>query len=577
MEKKVVAAVCARASGMTSKTAREVERFESQVSDLVASADAVMGAGAVIGPSGSGENTLQRLAAPLTFATRELLTRLRAAPNGAVEPRIIMDLESALDALLEASTGETAGAEPAVRRWERAERGLKRQASALSRQLRRTLPRRKLRRLAERRPSVIQRPTEDLSVLRTSLGLTPQGSRRSLNALDAANAMAGEVFGSLPEFDDAPEQARRKVPVSPKLRKGIGTGAMVLAGIILAFAALFLSLMVVFTIDDASGNLPTGSRPLQALSFEPDDSKFDVEEIRRNLQDNYLEDLEVTVVVGDAEDDLQLSRDYEVNAGKYDPQDPLAASRVDANLLLETMWKLKAEYPHLVDGSTGELLPGQAVVPVYFFDNGYTTVPAWMTSAVYSGDARRMSAFNWDTSEFFIGEPEESVSYPLEQFAKGQQWNGNAWEIEDSDALILFLFPIFGIVLFIGYQVLRYGGSMSMRLGRFGKDAARLRTVRKELEALTLGLDDSRLNAVFMFDRGSAPLAANSDQRLFESALAVAWRMAEELASRPLAQRLGPDYTDQIRRFEYLVSVLSVRDSDVARRAQALLDAEREA
>ena len=576
-EKKVVAAVRARSSGMTARTAKKVEEFETQVSDLVAAADAVMGAGSVIGDFGSGETTFQRLSAPLAFAARELLTRLRAAPAGAVEPQIITSLESALDSLLEAGAGATGGAESAVRTWERAERGLKRQGQTLSRKLRHMLPRRRLRRMPAR-PAVIPRPTEDLSVLRLSLGLAPQGSRRSLAALDAANAMAREVFGRLPEFDDAPEQTQRKLPVNPKLRKGIGQGAKVLAGIALTFAALVLSLFVTFAIDEGTGNLPTGDRPLKALHVDPDDSSFDVEKIRRNVEDNFLEDVEVTVVAGDAEDDLLLSMDPEVNSRKYDPQDPFASSRVDASHLLETMWKLKAQYPHLVDESTGELLPGQAVVPVYFFDNGYTTVPAWLTSEVYYADGRRMGRFNWDTSEFFISKPEESVSDALEAISKAQKWNGYTWGISStSDGLILFLIPIFGIVLFIGYQVLRYGGSMSMRLGRFGKDAARLRTVRKDLEALTMGLDDSRLNAVFMADQGSAPLAADSDQRLFESALAVAWRMAEELASRPLAQRLGPDYTDQIRRFEYLVSVLSVRDADVAWRAQALLDADREA
>ncbi|MFP3468063.1 hypothetical protein, partial [Leifsonia sp. SIMBA_070] len=67
-------------------------------------------------------------------------------------------------------------------------------------------------------------------MLRTSLGLAPQGSRRSLDALDAANAMAREVFGKLPDFDDDPDPARRKVPVNPKRRKRLRLGAMVLAG-----------------------------------------------------------------------------------------------------------------------------------------------------------------------------------------------------------------------------------------------------------------------------------------------------------------------------------------------------------
>lgn len=51
--------------------------------------------------------------------------------------------------------------------------------------------------------------------------------------------------------------------------------------------------------------------------------------------------------------------------------------------------------------------------------------------------------------------------------------------------------------------------------------------------------------------------------------------MAEELTSRPLSQRFGPDYTAQIQRLEYRTSVLWVRDAHIAGRVQALLDATR--
>jgi hypothetical protein len=568
-EEKVAAAVHARGSGMTPKTAEKLEKFESRVSQLAASADAVMGAGAVIGRFGGGENTFQRLAAPLTFATRELLARLRAAPAGAIDPQAITELESALDALLEASTGKTGGSEHAVRTWNRAERALKRQAQTLSRTLRRRLP---------RRPEATPRPAEDLSVLRTSLGLTPQGSRLSLNAVDEVNAMAREAFGRLPEFDDAAEPERRKTPVNPTLRKVIRWGAKVLAGIALVLVSAFLSALVIVSIEEVSEAVPTGNRQLQALRFEPDDSKFDVEEIRRGIPGNFTEDLEVTVVARDAEDDLRLTRDPELIYKTRDPADPFAHIHFDAKLLVEAMWKIKAQYPHLVDEGTGELIPGQVVVPVWFFDDGSTTSPTWLTSAIAAGETSAVGILDWNTNRFYFdGIPEVTVGSSLDRLARVLPLNDYRGSDSTLDALFWLLFPTFGLVLFIGYQVLRYGGSMSMRLGRFGKGAARLRTVRKDLEALTMGLDDSRLNAVFMFDRGSVPLAAAGDQRLFESALAVAWRMAEELASRPLAQRFGPDYTARIHRLEYLVSVLSMRDADIAGRAQALLDATREA
>ena len=77
--------------------------------------------------------------------------------------------------------------------------------------------------------------------------------------------------------------ARRKVPVNPTLRKGIGRATKVLAGIALVLTSTFLSAMVIVAIDDGTGTLPTGDRPLKALRLEPDDNRFDVEEIRRNL------------------------------------------------------------------------------------------------------------------------------------------------------------------------------------------------------------------------------------------------------------------------------------------------------
>ena len=567
-EQKVAAALYERATGMTQPTAKRLERFEASVSRLAASADAVMGAGAVIGRFGGGESTFQRLAAPLSYATRELLVRLRAAPGGTLDPVIVADLESALDALLAASTGETGSSEHAVRTWDRAERVLKRQAHAISRKLRRMLP---------RRPAVDPRPAEDLSVLRASLGLNPQGSWQSLNALDVANAMAREAFGRLPEFDDAPQPERHKPPVNPALRKGIRRGAKVLGGIAMVLVAAFLSAIVIVVIEQGSETLMTGEKRLQALRFVPDSSKFDVEKIRRDFQDNFTVDLQVTVVPRDAEDELGISRDPRVIARNWDPDDQFASIRFDPQVLVEAMWNIKAQYPDLVDPVTGELPPGQALVPVWFFDDGYTTVPVRMTGEVYSGETTWLKRFDWTANRFQLdNSPEEAVVYALMGLSKGLQENSHSETDFPVDALFWFLFPAFGLLLFIGYQVLRYGGSMSMRLGRFGKGSARLRRARTDLEALAIGLDDSRLNAVLVAEQGALPQAADADQRLFESALALAWRMAEELASRPLNQRLGADYLKQIERLEYLVSVLAVRDSDVAGRAQLLLEAMRQ-
>lgn len=568
-EQKVAAALYARATGMTQQTAKRLERFESKVSRLAASADAVMGAGAVIGRFGGGESTFQRLSAPLAFATRELLVRLRAAPGSVIDPVITADLESALDALLAASTVETGSSAQAVRTWDHAERVLKRQAHAISRKLRRLLP---------RRPAVDPRPAEDLSLLRASLGLNPQGSWQSLNALDVANAMAREAFGRLPEFDDAPRPVRHESQMNPALRAGIRRGAKVLGCTAMVLVAAFMSAIVIVSIDERNGPLMTGTKQLQGLHFEPDDSKFDVEEIRREFQDNFTEDLEVTVVARDAENELGLGLDPGVTAMTLDSRDPYVETRFDPRVLLEAMWAVKAEYPHMVDPVTGELSPGHALVPVWFFDDGQTTVPVRMTAEVYSGETTWLKRFNWATNQILLDyTPEHAVVYALMGLSLGLEENSYKEPDFPVGALFWFLFPAFWLLLFIGYQILRYGGSMSMRLGRFGKGSARLRTARTQLETLAIGLDDSRLNAVLMEEQGAVPQAVDADQRLFESALALAWRMAEELASRPLNQRLGADYLKQIEWLEYLLSVLTVRDTDIAGRARLLLTAMRRA
>lgn len=568
-EQQVAAALYSRNTGMTDQTVKWLERFESEVSQLAASADAVMGAGAVIGRFGGSGSTFQRLVAPVSFATRELLVRLRAAPGGTIDPETIAELESALDVLLAASTGETGNAEHAVRTWDRAERALKRQAHAISR---------KLRRGVSHRPAVDPRPTEDLRVLRASIGLNPHGSRQTLNALDIANAMAREAFGRLPKFDDAAQPTRQKAPSHPALRKGIRGGAKILGGTAMVLIAAFMSALVIVSIDSGGGSFLTGTKQLQGLRFVPDSSGFDVDKIQRDVQNNFTEDLEVTVVARDAEDELGLSRDPKVIARNWDPEDPYASYRFDPRVLLRAMWDIKAQYPDLVDPVTGELPPGHALVPVWFFDDGSTTVPVRMTGEVYSGETTWLKRFNWATNRIELdNSPENAVVYALMGLSKGLEENSYREPDFPVDALFWFLFPSFGLVLFIGVQILRYGGSMSMRLGRFGKGATRLRTARTNLEALAIGLDDSRLNTVFMGQQGTVPLAADVDQRLFESALALAWRMSEELAACPLSQRLGADYLRHIDRLEYLVSVLDVRDADIDRRARLLLEAMRRA
>ncbi|MDO5742924.1 MAG: DUF5129 domain-containing protein, partial [Micrococcaceae bacterium] len=123
-------------TSLREESAALVSRFEIDAKRLAVKADALLGAGSVLGRLAGGQRVLDRLAGPLTFATRELLARVHAAPLGEVPAGSIHRLEKALDALLGtvAKKQETAAV---VAEWEQAERELRHSATEICTALRR--------------------------------------------------------------------------------------------------------------------------------------------------------------------------------------------------------------------------------------------------------------------------------------------------------------------------------------------------------------------------------------------------------------------------------------------------------
>lgn len=159
--------------------------------------------------------------------------------------------------------------------------------------------------------------------------------------------------------------------------------------------------------------------------------------------------------------------------------------------------------------------------------------------------------------------------------AHGLQSNGII-EGEVNDTLLLALLTssmASGLLTLL--QTVIYGGSISLKLGRFGPNASALRKLCDELDQLALGLDDSRINAVAMLGQGSSASRAESDQRIFERPLALAWRMAGELGTGNLSQLLTDAYVAHVERLSARVSALAVRDGDVERRTRKLLETTR--
>ena len=554
-EDPVVEAVYSVRRSLAPPTARLVATFEEAARNLAIQADALMGAGSVLGRLAGSESTLDRLAAPLNLAARELLARLHTAPSGSVPRKQIRALSAAAASLLTAGARKSNSVQ-AVAAWENAERTLERSAAAVDRSLRRT-------RLGRVRAPAYAR--EELPELRAGLGMSADGSRRALAALDAANAAARSLFGPLSQTAGLREPSGvRHRPRMPF----VGSPGLWVTGFVLI---VLVSVLAGGVVSDRVTTRPswmlTGTQKAHSLAIDGQVPGLSEASIRNALDDKFTERVDITLAVRDAGDYLR------VNAAEV-PKQTLAVDKIDPLVLLDALWRIKSELPHLVDPATGELLPHQAIVPVWTFPGGVVHFPVHITGTVSVGGNSTLNDGSWVYGNYFWAEPQDhQVATTIHALSRGLQGNGYTHHEINKTLLHWLLTLAFALALTTLVQVLIYGGAISMRLGRFGRNAATLRTIRRELEALALGLDDSRLNTVAVLGAGSAGTSAEADQRIFERAVAVAWRMADDLAARPLAQRLGADYLAQIDRLGDLVARLGIRDAETARRTRELLDA----
>lgn len=578
-EDRAVAAVSSAASARTAETGELVSRFEAGARRLTRLADALLGAGTVHGRWAGSGRTFDRLAAPLNDAGRELLVRLRDAPGGTVHTSLLERLRADLKAQLsvaaqgeaEAAAGET-GRAPAVMAWTAAERRLARTARDVERALRR-YPHGKVR------PR--WRDVEDLGPLRESLGLPAERSGESLEALDRANAVARALLGDVEAYDGAPAPGAPGRSVWPRLAKWLsgvgrragvdeparGRGTLWLIG---GVAAAVASMIAAGVVSSALLERPVwelvGKERLRTLTIDGQLEGLTEPDIRRYLEDSFTEPVDLTVAVRDAEEYLTVLQD----------EDEPGLQRLDPSGTLEALSRVKAEFPALVDPGTGELKPEQAIMPVMVFDDGSITVPATMTGAVSVGDANRLGSSLWSYGSFYVTEQRGvHVAMEIEDLARGLQSNGFRNGDVGFGLLFWLLSTTFTLAMLTAAKVAQYGGTISAGLGRFGRGGAGLRTARRRLEALAMGLDDSRLDAVAVLGAGAAGPGAEADQRLFERGLVMAWREADDLAALPLASRLSAGYAERVAHLQRLVAVLGERDADVQRRTKALLDATR--
>lgn len=239
---------------------------------------------------------------------------------------------------------------------------------------------------------------------------------------------------------------------------------------------------------------------------------------------------------------------------------------------------IAAEYPDVIDETTGEVRVGQAVQPIWVLDDGRYTFGLTLAGEISSGENSRLGAYYFSATELRSFQPQENdhptavgnyLAYELLEFGRTLEYN----HLESVDENGGGVFWAVTLAVWSGLQtVLVLGGALLESLrSRQASAAARrqLAGIRGQLEKLALGLDLSRLDMVAVLGarEGERGDAAQVEQRLYETALVTAWRQASALESQPRRLQRGPEWEAQVEGLRQLVTTLAEHDTDVSERA----------
>ena len=159
------------------------------------------------------------------------------------------------------------------------------------------------------------------------------------------------------------------------------------------------------------------------------------------------------------------------------------------------------------------------------------------------------------------------------------RWCRSAPGYEKPDYNVSLLYWMLEFMLFFSVlnlvQVVQYLLGATSRFSRFSRGSRSVQRSRRKLEQLALGLEETQINAVAVLGAISSGRADEAGQRLFERALMMAWREAEELSTILWASGCRRAMNGEPRIWRSWWNLLGERDADVARRAKALVVASR--
>lgn len=535
------------------QTAQQLAEFEASARKLTSLSDALMGAGSVHARLVGTGTTFDRLSAPINDAMTTLLIRLEQAPGRMVANGDIEQLRSALGQLLDAAAGDPKNLQ-AVEKWQRAEQHL---VELLTKQ------KKKISRYPHGKVAAPAGAPQEYRELKTSLGLDASTGRDGYANAAYLDALAKSITGETLESDrkttakERTESAYR--PSGPRL--AVMLTALLLVGMIPA------GITAANVVEDPLPDREGTGRGAQLEIDDPSGELSDTE-IIRYMDTDFPVPTSMVIAVRDAEAYLDLRTDPP--GSEYRSAEPLS--------LLTSLYRIKQEFPELLDPMTKELKDGKAIIPVFSTDEGTTIAPGLISPEISTGQYTLGGTSNWEHGSIHESTyPDITIANVVDDYAEGIQLNG--FEEDTSISFgglfwlltMLFFFTVVNIVL-----VIRFLLTATSSLRRFGRGTASLRSAKKKLARLLLGLDESQINAVAVLgSSGSNGRADDAGQRLFERALAMALREERELDATPLNERLRREFSARVEHLDHLADVLAERDADVARRAQRLIEATR--
>ncbi len=594
-------------------TPLDLSRFAERAAALRRRADALVAASTLRVGHGAGGTVLGQIALSSTLAIDELLARGDLLRED--ERDVLTRQRGDLLALLresETAFGAEDGPEVIARhadlmaRWRDAESDLTATLARIERRVRRRMPR-QIRsggtadsldeRVRERTRIATGGRMDTLAELRASLGLTPRSTatpshlaERILIVMDIIDeARGGAAVAREPRaLRPAPDLAL--LPVF-----GLPLVAALIAGIVATSAA--------DAADATYGRPLVGEQPLAALEvvgdpallpgyvepgaaerYPANSETLSLDYIRDRMESNARgtdsallpQHLDLAVVLLPMDEYVTVRKDDRVDDGIV----------VDFLEMIEVYPRIKAAVaaasPEVIDAVTGEVRDGHAILPLWIRGDGSYDVGLPLTGTLSTGTESRLGAYDFVATEFRMwNRPGDDTTLPAGDLVASQLTElGRQLEYNDLRVAGLpasALFWTVALATWTGVQVLAVAGWCVAQLihRNAGSRRARgdLRTLREKLNALALGLDLSRLDAVAVLGAadGHRGAAAEADQALYETMLFTAWREVQELETLPRREQRGSEWLVRVERMRTTIDALAARESEVGERALALI------